>query len=79
MAEKYNMKLVEKKTFADYFDEQITKEDGRGLIGRMQSLEVHIICYCYWELGKQGKAIRFVGQNYEFGNYGETIWKTREI
>ncbi len=42
MAEKYNMKLVEKKTFADYFDEKITSEDGRGLIGRMQSLEVRV-------------------------------------
>ncbi len=34
------MKLVEKKTFAEYFDEMIARNDGRGLIGRMQSLEV---------------------------------------
>ncbi len=40
MAEKYNMKLVEKKTFSEYFGEKIKTDDGRGLIGRMQSLEV---------------------------------------
>ena len=34
------MKVVEKKTFSEYFSKMIDKGDGRGLIGRMQSLEV---------------------------------------
>ena len=42
MAEKYGMKLVEKKTFAEYFNKMIESGEGRGLIGRMQSLEVYI-------------------------------------
>ena len=41
MAEKYGMKVVEKKTFAEYFSKMIDTGDGRGLIGRMQSLEVN--------------------------------------
>ena len=35
------MKVVEKKTFAEYFSKMIDTGDGRGLIGRMQSLEVN--------------------------------------
>ncbi|KAI0213189.1 mRNA cap guanine-N7 methyltransferase [Lamellibrachia satsuma] len=40
MAAEYGMKLVYKKPFAEFFDEHIRKGDGRGLIGRMQCLEV---------------------------------------
>jgi len=39
MAEKYNMKLVFKSTFADFFQQKVQDNDGRGLIGRMQGLE----------------------------------------
>jgi mRNA (guanine-N7-)-methyltransferase len=39
MAEKYNMKLVFKTPFAEFFGQKIQTNDGRGLIGRMQGLE----------------------------------------
>lgn len=39
MAEKYGMKLIFKKPFAEFFKEQITQNEGRALIGRMQALE----------------------------------------
>jgi len=40
MAEKYNMKLLFKVPFADYFEQKIHNSENRGLIGRMQGLEV---------------------------------------
>ena len=40
MAEKYGMKLVFKKPFADYFNENITDRDHKALIARMSALEV---------------------------------------
>jgi mRNA (guanine-N7-)-methyltransferase len=40
MAAKYCMKLVYKKTFAEFFKEQISRGEGRVLIQRMQGLEV---------------------------------------
>ncbi len=40
MAEKYNMKLLFKVPFADYFQQKIHNSENRGLIGRMQGLEV---------------------------------------
>ena len=42
MAEKYGMKLVFKKPFADYFNENITDRDHKALIARMSALEVSI-------------------------------------
>lgn len=39
MAEKYNMKLLFKAPFADYFQQKIHNSENRGLIGRMQGLE----------------------------------------
>ena len=40
MSEKYGMKLVFKKTFADYFSENIVDRDHKALIARMSALEV---------------------------------------
>jgi len=40
MAEKYNMKLLFTVPFADYFQQKIHNSENRGLIGRMQGLEV---------------------------------------
>ena len=40
MAEKYNMKLLFTFPFADYFQQKIRSSENRGLIGRMQGLEV---------------------------------------
>lgn len=45
MAEKYGMVLDLEKPFADYFDEKLNTNDGRGLIGRMQALEVSFMLY----------------------------------
>lgn len=39
IAEQYDMKLVMKETFANFFKEQIETKEGRTLIGRMQGLE----------------------------------------
>ncbi|XP_043923116.1 mRNA cap guanine-N7 methyltransferase [Protopterus annectens] len=39
MAKKYNMKLVYKKTFQQYFEEKIQNEEHKKLIKRMQALE----------------------------------------
>lgn len=39
MAEKYGMKLVFKKTFADYFNENSTDRDHKSLLSRMSALE----------------------------------------
>jgi len=41
MAKKYNMKLLFKVPFAEYFQEKIHDGENRGLIGRMQGLEVN--------------------------------------
>jgi len=41
MAEKYNMKLQFTVPFAEYFQQKIYNSENRGLIGRMQGLEVH--------------------------------------
>jgi len=43
LAEKYNMKLLFTVPFADYFQQNISNHANRGLIGRMQGLEVD--CY----------------------------------
>jgi len=40
MAKKYGMKLLFKVPFADYFQQKIHDSEHRGLIGRMQGLEV---------------------------------------
>jgi len=40
MAQKYNMKLLFKVPFADYFEQKVHNSENRGLIGRMQGLEV---------------------------------------
>lgn len=40
LAEKYGMKLVYKKTFAEFYEEKISKQEPRALIGKMQALEV---------------------------------------
>ncbi|KAL3860394.1 hypothetical protein ACJMK2_010519 [Sinanodonta woodiana] len=39
LAEEYGMKLCFKKTFAEYFNEQIKNPEHRSLLGRMQALE----------------------------------------
>ncbi|XP_066530716.1 mRNA cap guanine-N7 methyltransferase isoform X2 [Hoplias malabaricus] len=39
MAKKYNMRLVYKKTFHDFFDDKIKDEQNRSLLQRMQGLE----------------------------------------
>lgn len=41
MAKKYNMRLVFKKTFHQFFEEKIKDERNRSLMQRMQALEVH--------------------------------------
>jgi len=43
MAEKYNMKLLFTVPFADYFQQKIHDSENRGLIGRMQGLEVRTL------------------------------------
>ncbi len=40
MAERYGLKLVYKTPFAEFFEQQLKLNDGRGLLGRMQALEV---------------------------------------
>lgn len=40
LAEEYGMKLVYKKSFADYFAENVEKGEHRNLLNKMQSLEV---------------------------------------
>ena len=40
MAERHGLKLVYKKPFAQFFQENSTAHEGRGLLGRMQALEV---------------------------------------
>ena len=47
MAEKYGMKLVFKKTFADFFTENITDRDNKALISRMSALEVITLIIVY--------------------------------
>ncbi|EPY79369.1 RNA (guanine-7-) methyltransferase-like protein [Camelus ferus] len=39
MAKKYNMKLVYKKTFREFYEEKITNNENRMLLKRMQALE----------------------------------------
>ena len=40
MAARYGMRLVYKKPLSDVFEKYISENEGRGLIGRMQALEV---------------------------------------
>ncbi|XP_063779472.1 mRNA cap guanine-N7 methyltransferase [Pseudophryne corroboree] len=39
MAKKYNMKLIYKKTFQEFFEEKVKNEEQKMLLNRMQSLE----------------------------------------
>ncbi|XP_041375573.1 mRNA cap guanine-N7 methyltransferase-like [Gigantopelta aegis] len=41
MAEKYGMKLIKRRSFADYFKDNIEAGEARSLIGRMQALETY--------------------------------------
>jgi len=43
MAQKYDMKLVYRMPFADFFEVHKRSNEGRGLLGRMQALEVQHI------------------------------------
>ena len=40
MAEKYNMKLIYCLPFSDFFELHRSSHEGRGLLGKMQALEV---------------------------------------
>lgn len=42
MAKKYNMKLVYKKTFLEFYEEKIKNNENKMLLKRMQALEVSI-------------------------------------
>ena len=50
MAENYGMKLVFKKPFADYFNENCADRDHRSLLSKMSALEVGVFitktCLC---------------------------------
>ena len=43
MAEKYGIKLVFKKPFADYFNENSADRDHRSLLSKMSALEVSAV------------------------------------
>ena len=40
MAEKYNMELVYRESFSEFYSQHIKSKEGRELIGNMQGLEV---------------------------------------
>ena len=40
LAEKFGMKLIHRTPFAEYFEQHLKTHEGRGLLGRMQALEV---------------------------------------
>lgn len=40
MAKQYNMRLVLKQRFADFFEEKVKKENHRSLMMKMMALEV---------------------------------------
>lgn len=40
---KYNMKLVYKKTFLEFYEEKIKNSENKMLLKRMQALEVSIL------------------------------------
>lgn len=42
MAKKYNMKLIYKKTFREFYEEKIKNNENKMLLKRMQALEVSI-------------------------------------
>ena len=63
MAEKYNMKLLFTVPFADYFQQKIHNSENRGLIGRMQGLEVWPVLYT---VGHKNEPLYFVDI---FANY----------
>jgi mRNA (guanine-N7-)-methyltransferase len=42
MAKKYNMKLIYKKTFLEFYEEKIKNNENKMLLKRMQALEVSI-------------------------------------
>ena len=50
------MKLVFRKPFAEFFNDNIRQGDGRGLIGRMQALEVRKP----WSLGLDVTPVKLV-------------------
>ncbi|CAH1270850.1 RNMT [Branchiostoma lanceolatum] len=41
MAEKYGLRLVYKQTFAEFFEQQVTRGEGRSLLERMKALETY--------------------------------------
>lgn len=40
MVKKYNMKLIYRKTFMEFFEEKIKNNENKMLLKRMQALEV---------------------------------------
>lgn len=47
MAKKYNMRLVYKKTFNEFFEEKVKDEKNKVLMQWMQALEV-CVSDCHW-------------------------------
>lgn len=43
MVKKYNMKLIYKKTFLEFYEEKIKNSENKMLLKRMQALEVSIL------------------------------------
>lgn len=43
LAEKFGLKLVKKERFFDFYNRM--KEEGRGLLGRMQALQVYFCIF----------------------------------
>lgn len=62
MVKKYNMKLVYKKTFLEFYEEKIKNNENKMLLKRMQALEVSswkqkkswamVNFVCFWDLFK---------------------------
>lgn len=46
MAKKYNMKLIYKKTFREFYEEKIKNNENKLLLKRMQALEVSVQKKC---------------------------------
>lgn len=57
MAKKYNMRLVCKKTFREFFEEKVKDEKNKVLMQWMQALEV---CVFLWSITSLSESLRWI-------------------
>ncbi|XP_053347258.1 mRNA cap guanine-N7 methyltransferase [Clarias gariepinus] len=86
MAKKYNMRLVYRKTFQQFFEEKIKDERNKSLMQRMQALEQYpatdregLVCDGEGEYEHAEKRARSTGVSLPLGTLSRSEWEATSI